>query len=242
MDKKVKAPAAAAIPHRTPAQLVGIILRILRAQTVATLGLTLIYLADLGVAPWDMLAIGISYHTPLQYGLALNATGIVVILSDIFMREKIGLTTVQDVLISGLIIDLWVYLFRHAGWPAMQAAGIADAAATLPGRIIVFILGVLVFCLGQLLVQSQAMGAGPRDTLVLGLGRRVPRLPIGAVTWGILAFVFLLGLLLGGPVGIGTVGAVFGMSLGQQLMCRLFHFEPRNVRHENILETLKSVR
>ena len=45
-----------------------------------------------------------------------------------------------------------------------------------------FVAGILIFCLGQLMVQSMAMGAGPRDTLVLGLGRKVPKVPIGAVT------------------------------------------------------------
>ena len=70
----------------------------------------------------------------------------------------------------------------------------------------------------------------------------MPKVPIGAVTWGMLALVFAIGLLLGGPVGLGTIGAVFGMSLGQQLMCRIFHFEPRAVRHENIIETLRTLR
>jgi uncharacterized membrane protein YczE len=82
------------LPHRTAGQLAGISLRILRAQVIVTVGLTLVYLANLGVAPWDMLAIGISYHTPLQYGTALNVVGICVILADVFLREKIGLSTI----------------------------------------------------------------------------------------------------------------------------------------------------
>ena len=261
------------LPHRTAGQLAGISLRILRAQIVVTFGLTLVYLANLGVAPWDMLAIGISYHTPLQYGTALNVVGICVILADVFLREKIGLSTIQDVLLSGWIIDLWTFLFRRIGVADVllgisgnaNAAGQSESAAQTAGaaqdaggfaawftdlpdagaialRIGLFVAGILIFCLGQLMVQSMAMGAGPRDTLVLGLGRKVPKVPIGAVTWGMLALVFAIGLLLGGPVGLGTIGAVFGMSLGQQLMCRIFHFEPRAVRHENIIETARSLK
>ena len=261
------------LPHRTAGQLAGISLRILRAQVVVTFGLTLVYLANLGVAPWDMLAIGISYHTPLQYGTALNVVGICVILADVFLREKIGLSTIQDVLLSGWIIDLWTFLFRRIGVADVllgssgnaNAAGQSESAAQTAGaaqdaggfaawftdlpdagaialRIGLFVAGILIFCLGQLMVQSMGMGAGPRDTLVLGLGRKVPKVPIGAVTWGMLALVFAIGLLLGGPVGLGTIGAVFGMSLGQQLMCRIFHFEPRAVRHENIIETLRSIK
>jgi len=246
------------LAHRTAGQLFGIFLRILRAQTVTTFGLVLIYLANLGVAPWDMLAIGIANHTPLQYGLALNVVGFLVILTDVFMREKIGMTTIQDVLLSGVIIDLWTYVFRHMGVADVLLGKGADAASSAGGfaawfaglsnageytlRIAMFIIGVLIFCFGQFLVQSQAMGAGPRDTMVLGFGRKFPRMPIGVITWGTLALVFTAGLLLGGPAGIGTVGAVFGMSLGQQLMCRIFHFEPRAVRHENILETLRTLK
>jgi uncharacterized membrane protein YczE len=220
-----------------------------------------------------MLAIGISYHTPLQYGTALNVVGICVILADVFLREKIGLSTIQDVLLSGWIIDLWTFLFRRIGVADVllgisgnaNAAGQSESAAQTAGaaqdaggfaawftdlpdagaialRIGLFVAGILIFCLGQLMVQSMAMGAGPRDTLVLGLGRKVPKVPIGAMTWGMLALVFAIGLLLGGPVGLGTIGAVFGMSLGQQLMCRIFHFEPRAVRHENIIETLRTLR
>ena len=254
------------LPHRTAGQLFGIFLRILRAQIIVTFGLVLIYLANLGVAPWDMLAIGIANHTPLQYGLALNVVGICVILTDVFMREKIGLATIQDVLLSGVIIDLWTFVFRRAGVadvmlgtgaaapPADGGAAVAasngfaawftglSSAGELVLRISLFVAGVLIFCFGQFLVQSQAMGAGPRDTMVLGFGRKFPRMPIGAITWGTLAIVFTAGLLLGGPAGLGTIGAVFGMSLGQQLMCRIFHFEPRAVRHENILETLRTLK
>ena len=233
---------SAKVPHRTAGQLGGIILRILRAQFVVTFGLVLIYLADLGVAPWDMLAIGIANHTPLQYGLALNLVGICVILTDVFMREKIGLATIQDVLISGLLIDLWVYLFARIGVKDLLLGTGSPGAGMAALRVALFIVGVLIFCFGQFLVQSQAMGAGPRDTMVLGFGRKFPRVPIGAITWGTLAVVFTAGLLLGGPAGVGTIGAVFGMSLGQQFMCRIFHFEPRAVRHENILETLSSLK
>lgn len=263
---------AAQKPRRTPGQLGGIFLRILRGQLILTFGLVLIYLANLGVAPWDLFSIGISYHTPLQYGTALNAVGISVILIDLLIREKVGLTTIQDALLSGFAVDFWVYLFRLAGvadtllgsggagnaGTAGAAAG-ADAGAEAVGgfavwfdglsgaaelvfRIALFIAGVLVTCLGQLFVQREGMGAGPRDTLVLGLGRKVPKVPIGVVTWSVLALVFTAGVLLGGPVGIGTIASVFGMGLGQQLMCRIFHFEPRAVRHENILETVRSLR
>ena len=232
-------------------------LRIFLGLLVFSLGVHLTIFANIGLAPWDCLGMGISYHTPLQYGTALNVVGICVILADVFLREKIGLSTIQDVLLSGWIIDLWTFLFRRIGVAdvLLGSSGNANAAGgfaawftdlpdagTIALRIGLFVAGILIFCLGQLMVQSMAMGAGPRDTLVLGLGRKVPKVPIGAVTWGMLALVFAIGLLLGGPVGLGTIGAVFGMSLGQQLMCRIFHFEPRAVRHENAIETLHSVR
>lgn len=233
---------------RTPGQLVSALLRVSCSQAIVTLGLAVIYLADLGVAPWDMFALGIANHTPLQYGGAMNAVGAAVILTNILMREKIGLTTIMDVLISGLTLNMWIALLKITGGDNLilyGSLGAQPAAASggmfLVPRIVAFIVGVLVSCFGQYLVQKQAMGAGPRDTLVLALGRKLSGLPIGAVTWGVLAIVFLLGLVLGGPVGIGTVGAVFGMSLGQQLMCRFFHFEPRAVAHENIIETVRSL-
>jgi len=82
----------------------------------------------------------------------------------------------------------------------------------------------------------------PRDTLLVGLARRVPRVPIGAVSITLLSLATLIGWLLGGPVGIGTVISTMGAGLVMQLVYTAIRFEPREVRHVDVLESIRSLR
>ena len=77
---------------------------------------------------------------------------------------------------------------------------------------------------------------GPRDALLVGLGKRLPRFPIGIVEVLLWSVVLLIGWLLGGPVGIGTLISTFGAGLIMQLVYTLVRFEPRNLRHKDVLE------
>ncbi|MEG1779509.1 MAG: hypothetical protein RR263_05345, partial [Oscillospiraceae bacterium] len=50
------------------------------------------------------------------------------------------------------------------------------------------------------------------------------------------------GWLLGGPVGIGTVIAAFGGGFFVQIVFNFFKFDPRNVKHETVLQTIKNLK
>lgn len=57
----------------------------------------------------------------------------------------------------------------------------------------------------QYLYMRAALGCGPRDTLLVGLSKRLTRIPTGVISIGLLSTATLIGYLLGGPVGIGTM-------------------------------------
>jgi hypothetical protein len=80
---------------------------------------------------------------------------------------------------------------------------------------------------------------GPRDSLLVGLGKRMPRVPIGIVEVMMWAVVLLAGWLLGGPVGIGTLISTFGAGLVMQLVYSVIRFEPRSIRHRDVIEISK---
>ena len=65
------------------------------------------------------------------------------------------------------------------------------------------------------------------------------RVPIGFVEILLWGTVVLLGWLLGGPVGIGTILGAFGAGLVMQLVYSLLRFEPRNLRHRDVVEVAK---
>ena len=64
--------------------------------------------------------------------------------------------------------------------------------------------------LASALYIGASFGAGPRDSLMLAIVRRGPR--IAVASWAIMLGALSLGFALGGPVGIGTV--LFALGLG----------------------------
>ena len=101
---------------------------------------------------------------------------------------------------------------------------------------------MLIIAVGQYFYMSSEQGCGPRDTLLIGLGKRMKKVPIGVVNTIILCAVLAAGLLLGGPVGIGTFLGAFGLGTAPQIVCRVLHFEPRDVVHKNFFEAVRIMR
>ena len=92
--------------------------------------------------------------------------------------------------------------------------------------------------IGQYFYMSSAQGCGPRDALLVGLGQRLSRLPIGVVQILLWGTVLLTGWLLGGPVGIGTIVSTFGSGIVMQTVFTFIKFEPRAIEHRSVIDTL----
>ena len=205
-------------------------LEIVFGLLVFSLGVHLTIRADLGLAPWDCLGMGISYHTPLNYGLAMTAMGVIILVIDVLLKEKIGFGTIIDALLTGNFVQLF-----------MDIDPFPKTAGMLVG-IVIIVAGLALMALGQFFYMSAAQCCGPKDALLVGLGKRLGRLPIGAVQTLLWGTALLLGWLLGGPVGIGTIVSTFGSGLVMQFIYDMIKFEPRNVRHRSVIETWKILR
>ena len=79
----------------------------------------------------------------------------------------------------------------------------------------------------------------PRDALVVAIGRILRKLPIGVAQCVLQGGALLAGILMGGPVGVGTLVAAFGTGPVLQLVFNLVRFEPRDVQHESVFGTLR---
>lgn len=104
--------------------------------------------------------------------------------------------------------------------------------------IIVMFLGQFSISLGTYFYISAGLGSGPRDSLMIGLKRRLPKVPIGMIRGLIEGSVLLAGWLLGAKVGLGTIIAAFGISTILQLTFNWLHFDAKSVQHEGIWQTL----
>ena len=212
-------------------------LRFIRRLLLTALGLFVFsvgeYLtirANIGLSPWSCLSMGASGHLPLSYGTTHVCISLLIVVIDLLLGERIGFGTILDALEVGVCVDL------------LTALNLVPEMNSLPGGIAVMCAGLLIMAFGQFIYMKQGLGCGPRDSLVVGLGRRVPKVPIGAVEVAVLALALLAGWALGGPVGVGTVLSAFGVGIAMQLVFRLLRFEPRSVTHEHMLQTLKGLR
>ena len=199
-------------------------LQIVLGLLIFAFGVHLTIYANIGLAPWDCLGMGISYHTPLNYGLSMTVMGVVILCVDLLLREHIGFGTIIDALLTGNFVQMYNDLNplpeNHNLW-----LGIA-----------VMLVGFVFMALGMLVYMKAAQCCGPRDSLLIGLGKRMQRLPIGAVEILLWAAVLLVGWLLGGPVGIGTLISTLGAGAVMQLVYNALRFEPRDIRHRNVFE------
>ena len=182
--------------------------------------------ANIGLAPWDCLGMGIANHTPLNYGLSMTLIAVTVLVIDILLKEKIGFGTVIDALLTGNFVQM----FNDIN-PFSLNKGLYSG-------ILIMIAGFVFMATGMMIYMKGSQCCGPRDALLVGLGKRFPKIPIGLVEIALWTVVLALGWLLDGPVGIGTLVSTFGAGLVMQVIYSIMHFEPRNIRHRDIREAI----
>ncbi|MEO5534526.1 MAG: hypothetical protein ABIR17_05265 [Pseudolysinimonas sp.] len=154
------------------------------------LALALMLRAGIGVAPWDVLAQGITRQTGLPFGLVVNIVGAAVLLLWIPIRQRPGVGTIANVLLIGPSAQLGLAFIPQQTAPVFQ--------------VLVFTSGLVVLAIATGLYIGARFGPGPRDGLMTGVHKRTGW-PIWIVRTGIELSVLVVGFLLGGQVGIGTL-------------------------------------
>ena len=153
------------------------------------IGIALFFKAHLGNAPWDVLHGGLASRTGLPVGVIINVLGLVILMLWIPLKQRIGLGTVLNALIIGVVVDAVGDRMHDAHAPLLQFA--------------MTVAGTLTIAVGSGLYIGSRLGAGPRDGLMLGLARLGPSVRVARTIVEVL--VLAIGLVLGGRVGVGTV-------------------------------------
>ena len=169
--------------------------------------LALMVRGALGLAPWDVLHSGFIRHVPMTLGQAVVLFSFVVLVLWIPLREMPGLGTISNALVVGFSADLTLAVLARP-----------DA---MIGRIALMLGGVVLCGVASALYIGAQLGRGPRDGLMTGLSRRTG-LSLRLVRTGLKVAVVVIGLLLGGTLGLGTV--VYALAIGPltQLMLPWF--------------------
>jgi uncharacterized membrane protein YczE len=190
-------PASSPTPRGAPRRLLRRVAQLYAGLVVFAVGEALIVEAALGVIPWDVLHQGLVRRFGLSIGVWSILVGALVLLLWLPLRERPGLGTVSNVVVIGATLDLvlrWLPTPDGLGW-----------------RVAFLVVGVLLNGVATAAYIGARLGPGPRDGLMTGLVR-VTGASVRLVRTAIEVTVVVIGWLLGGNLGAGTV--LFALTIG----------------------------
>ncbi|MBJ9240644.1 membrane protein YczE [Citrobacter braakii] len=153
--------------------------------------------ADLGADPWNVFHLGVANLLSMNIGVVIIAVGVLVLLAWIPLRQRPGFGTLSNVIMIGLAAD--VALLVIPGFESLMA------------RSGLLVSAVILNALATALYIGAGFGAGPRDGLMTGIHARTGW-PVRRIRTAIEVSVLLIGWLLGGTVGFGTV--LYALAIG----------------------------
>jgi uncharacterized membrane protein YczE len=192
------------------------------------LGIVVTMKANLGFGPWEVFHQGVSLKIGMSIGNVSILTGLFICVLVVLAGEKLGLGTILNMVLIGLFMD------------RILALGIIPRMERfLPGLFMMF-AGLFIISFASFFYIGSGFGAGPRDSLMVALERKTG-MAVGLCRSIVEGSAVMAGWFLGGPVGLGTVIAAFGIGFCIQVVFRLLGFDARAVRHETLGVTFRKL-
>lgn len=195
------ADGSAEVEHRRPTvaerRFVARFSRLLVGLVLCGVGIATMVAADLGLGPWDVLHQGISGLTGIPIGRVGIYVGLVVLVMWLPLPERPGAGTIANVIVIGLVIDAVLLVL--------------DTPDSMAWRVVLLLLGPVLFGIGSGFYIGARLGPGPRDGLMTGLARQRDW-KVGPVRTGIELTALGIGWGLGGTAGVGTI--LFAVTIG----------------------------
>lgn len=181
--------------------------------------------AKVGFAPWDVFHVGLAGKLGFRIGFTNIIVGLIVLIITALLKEKIGLGSITNMFLVGVLMDLLLY------------NGVIPPSQSHLTGYIMLISGIIVMGFASYFYISAGFGSGPRDSLMVAIARNT-KLSIGASRFILEASVTAIGYFLGGMVGLGTLIFVILIGPSVHYVFMLFHYAPHRVKHEGLGETL----
>jgi uncharacterized membrane protein YczE len=176
--------------------------------------LALLVRSRLGLDPWDVFHQGLAIQSGIPIGTVTILVGAVVLLLWIPLGQRPGIGTIANVILVGLSLDATLAMI-----PAPNDLGV---------RWTYLVAGIVLNGIASGAYIGAALGPGPRDGLMVGLANRGHSLRVVRTT--IELTVLVVGWLLGGTVGIGTV--LFAVTIGPVVHVTIPAFTRRPLTRE----------
>ena len=190
------------------------VVQLMSGLFLAAFGIVLTLRSGLGVSPWDVLHGGLAERTGLSFGTVVQVVGAVVLAASLLLGVRPGFGTLSNLVLIGAFENV------------LLATGLGDEShgALLP-RLGLLAAGTLLIGVAAALYIGAHFGAGPRDGLMVALHTRLG----WSIGWSrtlVEASALVVGVVLGGPVGVGT--ALYTVSIGPatQASFRLLRMTP----------------
>jgi uncharacterized membrane protein YczE len=188
--------------------------RVLVGLALFGLGISLVIEADLGAAPWDVFHTGVSERTGISIGTVILVVGLLLLLLWIPLRQRPGVATILNAVVIGVTADLFLALLPE---PELVVV-----------RTVFLAAGLLLTAIGSGLYIGAGLGSGPRDGIMMGLSRRGISVRLARTSIEVTAVI--VGVLLGGSAGIGTVAFALGIGPLVQIFLPRLQLPPRTGR------------
>ena len=192
-------------------------------------GIVLTINANLGLAPWDIFHQGISKHIGISMGQVSISIGIILVILNSIFKEKLGWGTLGNMIFIGIFIDI------------LMMNELLPVSTSVISGIIMMVIGMLTIAFASYLYMSSALGAGPRDGLMVILTKKTGK-SVRFIRNSIEISVSIMGYMLGGYVGIGTVIMAFTLGYFIQFVFKITKFEINKVEHRFIDEDINFIR
>ena len=162
-------------------------------------GIGSLFLADLGVGPWDVLHDALAGLIDRQPGTVIIGLGLFLLVLVAALRQPIGPATVANVVIIGLTVNVLI--------------AVVEPPSSVALRGLLVVTAPVLVAFGSMLYLGAGLGTGVRDGLMTalvdtGLSIRAAR------TW-LEVSVLVGGGALGGSYGVGTLA--FALLVGPLL-------------------------
>ena len=170
--------------------------------TIAHFGVTLFLLANLGSDPYNVLVQGVYRTVSGLTGWSILTHGrvhivmcfLIIVVLLVLDRTYIKLGTILCMIFGGPIIDVFTLLLNP----------LVSEDSVLPYKIFILALGCVILAYGMTIVIKSDAGTGPNDLVAVVISDKTKK-SFGIVRIVVDVAFVLVGFLLGGSVGIGTI-------------------------------------
>jgi len=181
---------------------------------------------NLGLQPWDVFHQGVSKILNITMGQASIIVSAVIIIVDYIAGEKIGWGTISNMFVIGIFMD--IFMLNHL-LPVFHNEIL---------RVISIMIGMLLMSIGSYMYIGVGLGSGPRDGLMVALAKKTKK-SVLIVRTVIELSVLIVGYIMGGSAGIGTIIMVLLIGYFIQRVFKIFKFDVNKVQHRFINDDIK---